>query len=45
MGHSMAYWKLLEEMTIELKKKGVVIPENILGDLQVSQIHDKTPLH
>ena len=34
MGHNMAYWKLLEEMTIELKKKGVVIPENILGDLR-----------
>ncbi len=34
MGHNMAYWKLLEEMTIELKKKGLVIPENILGDLR-----------
>jgi hypothetical protein len=34
MGHNMAYWKLLEEMTIELKKKGLVIPENIMGDLR-----------
>jgi hypothetical protein len=34
MGHNMAYWKILEEMTIELKKKSVVIPENILGDLR-----------
>ncbi|MGE5533842.1 MAG: DUF2096 family protein [Bacillota bacterium] len=34
MGHNMAYWKLLEEMTIELKKKNLVIPENIMGDLR-----------
>src|SRR4030043_2472441 len=34
MGHNMAYSKLLAEMTIELKKKGMVIPENILGDLR-----------
>ena len=34
MGHNMASWKLLEEMIIELKKKGVVIPENIMGDLR-----------
>ncbi len=34
MGHNMAYWKLLEEMTIDLKKKDVIIPENILGDLR-----------
>jgi hypothetical protein len=34
MGHNMAYWKLLEEMTIELKKKGLVLPENILSDLR-----------
>ncbi len=34
MGHNMAYWKLLEEMTIDLKKQGVVVPENILGDLR-----------
>jgi hypothetical protein len=34
MGHNMASWKLLEEMVIEVKKKGVNIPENILGDLR-----------
>ena len=34
MGHNMAYWKILEEMTLELKKKDVTIPENILGDLR-----------
>jgi hypothetical protein len=34
MGHNMAYWKLLEKMTIELKKKNVAIPENIMGDLR-----------
>ncbi len=34
MGHNMAYWKILEEMTIELKKKDVPIPENIMGDLR-----------
>ncbi len=34
MGHNMASWKLLEEMTITLKKKGVNIPENIMGDLR-----------
>ncbi len=30
----MAYWKLLEEMTLQLKKKDVVIPENIMSDLR-----------
>ena len=34
MGHNMAYWKLLEEMTIEIRNKGVSIPENVLGDLR-----------
>jgi hypothetical protein len=34
MGHNMASWKILEEMLIDLKKKGVVIPENILADLR-----------
>lgn len=34
MGHNMASWKLLEEMTITLKKKGANIPENIMGDLR-----------
>jgi hypothetical protein len=34
MGHNMASWKLLEEMTIELKKRDISIPENIMGDLR-----------
>ena len=34
MGHNMASWKLLEEMIIELKKKNVAVPENIMGDLR-----------
>lgn len=34
MGHNMAYWKILEKMTIDLKKKGVDVPENIMSDLR-----------
>jgi hypothetical protein len=34
MGHNMASWKVLEDMLIDLKKKGVKIPENILSDLR-----------
>jgi len=34
MGHNMASWKVLESMLIDLEKKGVVIPENILSDLR-----------
>ena len=34
MGHNMASWKVLEDMLIELEKKGVKIPENILSDLR-----------
>ena len=34
MGHNMATWKTLEDMMIELKKKGVTIPENIMEDLR-----------
>ena len=34
MGHNMASWKVLEGMLIDLKKKGVKIPENILSDLR-----------
>ena len=34
MGHNMASWKILEEMLIDLEKKGVVIPENTLSDLR-----------
>ncbi|MCW3996865.1 MAG: DUF2096 domain-containing protein [Candidatus Bathyarchaeota archaeon] len=34
MGHSMASWKLLEDMMIELKKKGVAIPPHVINDLR-----------
>ena len=34
MGHNMASWKVLEEMLIDLEKKNIVIPENILSDLR-----------
>lgn len=34
MGHNLATWKTLEDMMIELKKKGVAIPENVMEDLR-----------
>ena len=34
MGHNLATWKTLEDMMIELKKKGITIPENIMEDLR-----------
>ncbi len=34
----MASWKLLEEMMIELKKKDVAIPPNILNDLRSAKL-------
>jgi|SRR5450756_145087 len=34
MGHNMATWKLLEDMMIVLKKKGVRIPSNVMEDLR-----------
>jgi hypothetical protein len=34
MGHNMAAWKLLEDMMLELKKKGVVIQPNVIEDLR-----------
>jgi hypothetical protein len=34
MGHNLATWKTLEDMMIELKKRGVTIPENIMEDLR-----------
>ncbi|TFH23267.1 DUF2096 domain-containing protein [Candidatus Bathyarchaeota archaeon] len=37
MGHNMATWKLLEEMLIELKKKGVSIPSDIMEDLRAAK--------
>jgi hypothetical protein len=37
MGHNMAAWKLLEDMMIELKKKGVSTPSNIIEDLRAAK--------
>ena len=37
MGHNMATWKLLEYMLIELKKKGVSIPSDIMEDLRAAK--------
>ena len=34
MGHNMATWKTLEDMMLELRKKGVNIPSNIMEDLR-----------
>jgi hypothetical protein len=38
MGHNMASWKLLEDMMIELRKKGVDIPLNVLEDLRSAKL-------
>jgi hypothetical protein len=37
MGHNMATWKLLENMVIELKKKGASIPPNVMEDLRAAK--------
>jgi hypothetical protein len=37
MGHNMATWKALEDMMIELKKKGVTIPPNVMEDLRAAK--------
>ena len=37
MGHNMATWKLLEDMLIELKKKGGSIPSDIMEDLRAAK--------
>jgi hypothetical protein len=37
MGHNMATWKLLEDMLIELKKKGAIIPSDIMEDLRAAK--------
>jgi hypothetical protein len=38
MGHNMATWKLLEDMLIELRKKGVNAPPNIIEDLRSAKL-------
>jgi hypothetical protein len=37
LGHNMASWRALDEMLIELRKKGVDIPANIVEDLRASK--------
>jgi hypothetical protein len=37
LGHNMASWKLLEDMMITLKKKGVPIPANVMEDLRAAK--------
>jgi len=37
MGHNIASWKLLEDMLIELKRKGIAIPANIMEDLRAAK--------
>ena len=37
MGHNIASWKLLEDMMIQLKKKGVAIPPNVMEDLRAAK--------
>ena len=37
MGHNLATWKLLEDMMLDLKKKGVSIPSNVLEDLRAAK--------
>jgi hypothetical protein len=34
MGHTMVAWKILEELLIELRKKGIQVPVNVLEDLR-----------
>jgi hypothetical protein len=38
MGHNMATWKLLEDMLIELRKKGVNAPPNVMEDLRSAKL-------
>jgi len=38
MGHNMASWRILEEMVIELRKKGVSAPANIVTDLRSAKL-------
>jgi hypothetical protein len=37
MGHNMATWKLLEDIMLELKKKGLSIPSNVMEDLRAAK--------
>jgi hypothetical protein len=37
MGHT-ATWKVLEDLMIELKKKGAIVPPNVLNDLRSAKL-------
>ena len=37
MGHNLATWKTLEDLMIELRKKGVTVPANIMEDLRAAR--------
>jgi hypothetical protein len=37
MGHNMATWKLLEDIMLYLKKKGLIIPSNVMEDLRAAK--------
>lgn len=37
MGHTMASWKLLESMMIQLRQKGVDVPSKIVEDLRAAK--------
>ncbi|MCL2691760.1 MAG: DUF2096 domain-containing protein [Candidatus Bathyarchaeota archaeon] len=37
MGHTMAVWRVLEDLLVELRKKDVQIPVNILEDLRAAR--------
>lgn len=38
MGHNMATWKILEDMMLELRKKGVNIPPSIIEDFRSAKL-------
>ncbi len=38
MGHNLASWKLLEDLMIELRKRGVAVPANIINDLRSAKV-------
>lgn len=37
MAHSLATWKTLEDLLVELKKEGVAIPTNVIEDLRAAR--------
>ncbi|MCW4004516.1 MAG: DUF2096 domain-containing protein [Candidatus Bathyarchaeota archaeon] len=37
MGHNLATWKTLEDLMIELRKKGVSVPSNVVEDLRAAR--------